>query len=153
MEIRRAARQPSQDRTFESSHVLPESRDHGATWVSGRLYLVGGLVLQRDNWQVTDIQRTGQVADSDVQRRGHGMIAYVGRIVTSATRAGDGRKIQVIVKSGDPGDVDRLRIEQGLAPRNTRALLLASQWGLQIRPGVEQLKDHGCEWRAVRVSA
>jgi len=113
--------------------------------------------LERDNWKITQIKRTAQITHTDVQRRGYGMVADVGRVMTSSAGAGYGGKMEVVVEPGDAGDGNRLRIEQGLPPDDTGApaLRIAGPSVVvfvfpRIRPGIEEGENDGCECRAGR---
>src|SRR5690348_2961473 len=84
------------------------------------------------------------------------MITNVGRIVTSAAGAWNRYQLQVVIESRNAGNLDRLRIEQDLAPGDAGApailvLALAMRWATQ--PGTKQREDHGREGRIARVPA
>jgi hypothetical protein len=55
MEIWCAAGKPSQDRSLHPADVLPQSGGEGAARISGRLYFMGDLILQRNDGEIADL--------------------------------------------------------------------------------------------------
>src|ERR1700736_3355960 len=157
MKIRSAAWESPQDWTFEPPDVLPKSSDQGTAGVRRGLDFVGNLVLQGNDREILYIERAIHITHADVQRRGDGMVAHIGRIMTSAARAWDVDKLQVIVESGDPGNVNWFRVEQGLAACDSGAagmfIVTIAVVGVWIRPGVKQAKNYRCKRSAARISA
>src|SRR5882724_6795146 len=111
MEIGRAAGQSSQNGPLQPPNILPKSGDQGASWIRGCLDFVRGPVLQSYDREIVHIEWSAHIADADVQWRGHGMVAGVGRVVTRAAGAWDRGQIQIIVESSHAGDGYRLGIE------------------------------------------
>src|SRR6185437_2070337 len=89
------------------------------------------------------------------------MIADARRIMTRSAGARNRAAIQRVVESADPGDLNRLRIEQLLSAKNARApatraatlVIVVPVVPLVVRPRIEEVKNLRCKWRAVRVSA
>src|SRR5262252_2066941 len=98
MKIRCTAGKPPEDGSLQPSHILPQSGDERASRIGSRLDFTGSFVLQRNDGEVAHIQRTVQIANTDVQRGRYGMVAHVGRVVTSSAGTRNRGEIQVVVE-------------------------------------------------------
>src|SRR5262249_2754715 len=100
------------------------------------------LVAKSDHGQVAHIERARQIADADIQRSRKRVISDIRSIVTCAACTGDDGYAELVVQSGDPRDVNRLAIEQGLTARDAPARAADGRSrGLRVRPAIEQAKD------------
>src|SRR6185312_10480746 len=147
MEIRRAGGESTQDRALHLSDVGPSAGDERAAGIGGGLHFKSRVVGEGEHGKIANVQRTGEVAGSDVYWQWKRVIAGVGSRVASAAGAGNGGDSEDVVQSGNPGDVDRCRIEQGLAPGDAGAAqaLNASKTAALLRPAGEQIEDSGIE--------
>src|ERR1044071_6256171 len=101
MEVGCAARESTQNRTLQSSDISPQSSDQSAARIGSRLDFVGDLVLQCNDRKITHVEEAIRIGNANVQRHRNSMIAHVRRIVTSPAGARNGRKVQIIIETGD----------------------------------------------------
>src|SRR5689334_11206304 len=86
------------------------------------------------------------------------MIADVGRIMTRSACTRDGGEIQIVVEASDTDNVDRLGVENRLAPGNAfaatvHALEKATLPNQILHPTIEQVENDRREGNVVRISA
>src|SRR5215469_5126246 len=94
MEVRRARRKTSEDRSLDLADVVEPTVDQCLAEIRGGLASTRSRLAHRNARQVADIQapqidrRVGRVeiASADVQWRRERVIAYVRRVVTGAAR-------------------------------------------------------------------
>ena len=129
MEIRRARREPAQNRSFQAADVLAQAADHGLAGVGDRVDRAGQRTLragQREHRQsrnVEDRRLIGAgVGNADVERHLDRMVAHVGRVVAGAAKSRNAREVKIVIEARNPGDVDRRVVEHLLAARDRLAL-------------------------------
>src|SRR5665213_3507407 len=115
MEIGGAAGESAEDRAFHFSDVVPQAGDQRAAGIGGGLHFKGGVVGEGEDGEIADVERTGKVADTDVDGQRKGVIAGVRSGGAGAAGAGKGGDSENIVQSGDTGDVDGRCIKDRLA--------------------------------------
>ena len=142
VEVRRPTGEPTQDRSFEASDVLPATGDHRPPRVGDDLDLARRPVAERVDRHVPDGQpepvvdavaalpdRHRWLGDANVQGRRHGVVAGVRRVVTRRAGA-DNRDVEatgsaeVVVDAGDGDDRDRECVEE---------ILTADDRGAEVR--------------------
>src|SRR5215831_4536951 len=122
MEIWRAAGECPQNWTLHAPDILPSSSDESTTGIGGlNCFEWCALVAKSDHGQVAHIERARQIADADIQRSRKRVISDIRSIVTCAACTADDGYAELVVQSGDPRDVNRLVIEQGLTARDAPA--------------------------------
>src|SRR6185312_4663700 len=87
MEIRCAAGKSTKAGALKPPDILPLARDQGSSRIGSPLYFVSCLVLQSDDRQITDIERTLRIANANVERCGDGVVPHVWRVMTSSAGA------------------------------------------------------------------
>ena len=79
-----------------------------------------GLV-EKSPWGQQMFAGFAGISNSNVQRRGEGMVADIRCVVARAARARYRRKAKVVVDAGDTGNVNGCGVEESLPTRNGRA--------------------------------
>ncbi len=134
VEVRRARRQATQDRSLPSREVGALARDEGAGRIRREHRARGdlGRACHLKHRQVRHAQlgerrrnpglrlQTDRVAHADVERHGQRMIADVGRVVARGARAGNRVDTQRVVQAGHASDGERRGVEERLAGRDGR---------------------------------
>jgi hypothetical protein len=151
VEVRGARGQAAQNRPLEPPDVLPLAADQRPAGVGGLHRLAAAPVAQRVQWHVGCPPRG--VGQPEVQRRLDRVVAHVRRVMAGGAGAGDARGIQLVVEALDPGDRDRMGVEERLAVRDrlSRRRSLAVIGARQCSPGVEDREDPRVERRVGRV--
>src|ERR1700722_3599292 len=140
MEIRRAAREPTQDRSFDLANVVEAAINEGLSEVGGSFTVIGRRTRSRvlfahgDFRQVTNIQASqvdtgigwAEVTGSDVQGRREGVVAHAWCVVTRAASSLEGRNAPsdqassryIVVDARNASNGNRQSVEELLAARN-----------------------------------
>src|SRR5579864_6368523 len=87
VEVRRAGSEPAQDGAFDLADVCPEAGYESTAGIGGLHDRSRRVVSERKHWQIAQIQRAGQVANPNVQRRWKGMVAHIGTVMASSAGA------------------------------------------------------------------
>ncbi len=131
VEVRRAGGEASEDRSLESTDVLALAADHGAAGIGYFVDLSGeraGFAGNREDRQTSNVEDWwcffAGIRNANVERRLDRMVADVRRVVASAAEAGNGLDIEIIVESGDTGDVDFGVVEQFFTAGHRAAMLV-----------------------------
>src|SRR5262245_31593288 len=111
MEIGCARGERAENGALEASYMLPLATDERAAWIGHLDECARGFVAERIEWHVRGAAPS--VDEADVQRRHHGVVACIRRVVTGRTGADDCPRAPeswLIIETGDPSDGNRLGV-------------------------------------------
>src|SRR5690348_6550258 len=150
VKIRSAARKPPQHRPLEASNIFPGARNESASGIGCSNRLERGLVLKSKNRKIAEVERAVGVADANVQRNRQRVIANTWRVVAGSARSRYRGGVQIVVEPGDTGNINLLRIKNGLASCNAlspgaRLSEEVERKAGGVRPVVEKLENRGGE--------